>query len=52
MNLSQFHTSQIPVPFVYALKVNNQKDIYSRGEMDIEKIHKLKNDIFVILLIF
>lgn len=51
MNLSQFHTSQISVPFVYALKVNNYKDIYSRGEMGIEKTHNLKNEIFIILLI-
>lgn len=35
MNSSQLHMSQMPIAFVYDLRVNNYKDIYSRGETGI-----------------
>lgn len=48
MNLSQLQTFQIPVAFVYALKVNNYKDTYFRGDREMQEIYNLKNDIFII----
>lgn len=51
MSSPQLQTSQIPVAVVYALKVNNYKDIYFRGTREMEEIQNLQNDICYSLVI-